>query len=244
MANKVYSALSRRIRRLIYPPFLNLIEVGASGDLQKPWKQHRALIHYLLRFEPRDSKEKDKTRITVDAALWHRAESRPFYISGQLGLGSSLLEPNPDYVRENYERLRQAGDAKLAETWFDRAVIQKILTVQTRTLDDVLQELGQEETYQFLKVDTQAADYYIFKGAEQFLQTACVGIQSELYHYPLYKEAVLMPEVVDYLAGFGFELVKLMPPHGSFNSQQDGIFLKKGIDNKVTRSIRKIYAID
>jgi hypothetical protein len=53
-----------------------------------------------------------------------------------------------------------------------------------------------------------------------------------------------MPEVVDYLAGFGFELVKLLPHHGSFDSQQDGIFLKKGIDNKVSRTIRKIYGLD
>jgi FkbM family methyltransferase len=241
---KVFPALRKRLKQVLNPSFLNLIEVGAAGDLQAPWKQYSYLIHYLLRFEPRNALKTATKHISVDAALWHRAETRPFYISGQNGLGSSLLEPNPDYVREHYERLRQLGDARLAETWFERSLVQEVLTVKTRTLDDVLQELGQSEVYQFLKVDTQGADYYIFKGAEHLLKTSCVGIQSELYHYPLYKDTVLMPEVVDFLASFGFELLKLLPPHGSFDSQQDGIFLKKGIDNKVTRSIRKIYRID
>jgi FkbM family methyltransferase len=240
---KVIPKLRRAVNRLLNPAFLNLIEVGSAGNLQAPWKQHSHLLKYLLRFEPRKSNTINTKHIYVDAALWDKAETRSFYISGQRGLGSSLLEPNHDYVRENFESLREKGDSQLAESWFERAVIQDVLTVQTRTLDDVLAELGQQNLYHFLKVDTQAADYYIFKGAEELLRTSCVGIQSELYHYPLYKGAVLMPEVVDYLAGFGFELVKLLPHHGSFDSQQDGIFLKKGIDNKVSRTIRKIYGL-
>lgn len=232
-------------KRLLKPPFINYIDVGAAGKLQDPWKRHQGKIHHWLRFEPNeDNVQQDKTRLSMDVALWHTKETRPFYVIGEHGYGSSLLKPDLEYVRDNYDTLKQLGDPDMATSWAERSKIIKTETVTTQTLDDVLAEVNQQNVYHFLKTDAQGADYYIFKGAEKLLSSSCVAIQSEQFVYPLYKDTVLLEETSAYLAQFGFELVKKFPPHGSFYSQHDCLFIKKGIENKVVNTIRAIYGVD
>lgn len=238
-------SIRRGLKRLIKPPFINYIDVGAAGGLQNPWNRSRDKINYLLSFEPNDEGvSRNGTQISMDAALWHQVENRQFYVMGEHGYGSSLLEPNPDFVRENFDELKQHGDPDMAASWFERAQIREEHHVETRTLDDVLDELNQHNLYHFLKTDVQGADYHIFKGAERLLSSSCIGIQTEQFIYPLYKESVLLDETTAYLAQFGFELVKKFPPHGTFHSQHDCLYLKTGVDNKISKEIRAIYGID
>jgi len=241
----MWQAAKKQLKRFVRPGYINYIDVGAAGPLQNPWKRHQSKIKIWLQFEPNDDGiRRDENKISVDAAIWHKNEEREFYVIGAKGYGSSLLEPNFEYVRENYEELRHHGNPKMAETWFDRTVIQETHTLTTRSLDDVLDELGQHDLYHFLKIDVQGADYYVLKGAERLLSGSCIGIQTEQFIYPLYKDSVLLDETTEYLSEFGFELVKKFPAHGTFDSQHDCLYLKTGIDNHVSRSIRTMYEID
>jgi FkbM family methyltransferase len=223
---------------------VNLIDVGAAGDLPRPWYKHADKIANLLKFEPREQSDQRPYVVSVDAALWKATETRDFYIYGERGHGSSLFEQNYDYVRENFGTLRKRGASHLAETWFSRSQLQKTVRVQCRTLDDVLAELDHPFAYHLLKLDVQGAEYEVLQGADAFLRGSCVALHLELFTLPLYRGAVLLPDVADYLKTFDFDLVKRFPPHGSFDSQHDCLFIKTRQDDAITRTICRVYGLE
>ncbi|NJL13756.1 MAG: FkbM family methyltransferase [Microscillaceae bacterium] len=180
----------------------------------------------------------------MDAALWDNEEIRNFYIyKGFNSSGSSLFEQNLDFVRSNFNTLSLKGPKWLAETWFDRSELLKIEEISCKTLDQILMQENSNDAYHFLKIDAQGAEFQILKGSEQFLKNSCIGIYLELFTIPLYKGIVLLPEVEAYLKELDFILIKKMPPHGSFDSQHDCLFLKNGVDSPESRVIRAIYKI-
>ncbi len=221
---------------------INLIDVGSVGDLPSPWKENANKIQHLLKFEPRDQPSSNPYIITVDTALWETNGARDFYIyKGLGGSGSSLFQQNYEYVTENFEKLRHRGPEHLANTWFERSQLDRVEKITCRRLDDVLQELNHSFPYHFLKIDAQGAEYQILKGAEALLRESCLGLHLELFEIPLYKGIKLLPEVVEFLKGYDFEQVKQFPAHGSFDSQHDCVFLKKGQTGKLIKTIQQIY---
>ncbi len=234
--------LGETMVNLIGKGIVNLIDVGSAGDLPYPWKKNANKILHLLKFEPRDKPSRSPYIVTVDAALWGTNCERDLYIyKGFGGSGSSLFQQNYGYVAENFEELLSHGPRYLSSTWFERSQLDRIERIACRRLDDVLQELAHPFSYHFLKIDAQGAEYEILKGAEEFLRQVCVGLHLELFVLPLYKEIKLLPSVKAYLEGINFELVKKFPAHGSFDSQHDCVFLKRGQMNKVVDTIRGIY---
>lgn len=223
---------------------VNLIDVGSVGKLPSPWEENSKYIKNLLKFEPRDPNEEHPNIISVDTALWSENCKKEFYIyKGSGGTGSSLFKQNYEYVKQNFEHLCNQGDEKLAKSWFERSQLEKVKTIEVRTLDSVLDEIAPSFPYHFLKIDAQGAEYQILKGAEQFLKRDCLGLQLELFVIPLYKDIKLLPEVEKYLNQLGFEMVKKFPPHGSFDSQHDCVFLKKELSGSIIECIRKIYQL-
>jgi hypothetical protein len=223
---------------------INLIDVGSAGHLPSPWKENAHKINYLLKFEPRDKSEQTPHVVTLDTALWEINCDKDLYIyKGFGGTGSSLFQQNYEYVSENFEELRGRGPRNLADTWFERSQLDKVEKISCRTLDDVLVELNQSFPYHFLKIDAQGAEYEILKGAEKFLRQSCIGIHLELFTVPLYKGIKLFSDVEAYLAGFEFDLAKKFPSHGSFDSQNDCLFIKRSISNKVSEVILKVYNV-
>jgi FkbM family methyltransferase len=224
---------------------VNLIDVGSAGTLPYPWRQNTDKILHLLKFEPRDnSKEKNPYIVSVDVALWSTNCERDFYIyKGHGGQGSSLFQQNYEYVQENFEKIRNRGPEDLANTWFERSQLDRVEQIRCRRLDDLLEELDHPFQYHFLKIDAQGAEYEILKGAERFLRESCIGLHLELFTLPLYKGIKLLPEVVEYLESYNFELVKKHPAHGSFDSQHDCVFLKKGVKGRIVATIREIYEL-
>lgn len=223
---------------------VNLIDVGSAGHLPSPWNENANAIRYLLKFEPRGESSKTPYVATVDAALWEINCERDFYIyRGFEGTGSSLFQQNYEYVTENFEELRRRGSRSLADTWFERSQMVGVERICCRTLDDVLQELDHPFPYHFLKIDAQGAEYEILKGAESFLRRSCLGLHLELFVLPLYRGIKLQPDVVAYLAGLDFDLVKKFPAHGSFDSQNDCVFMKRGQRNEASDAVRKVYGV-
>ncbi|MDY6823758.1 MAG: FkbM family methyltransferase [Thermodesulfobacteriota bacterium] len=224
---------------------INFIDVGSAGEIPSPWDQNRGRLGYILKFEPRDNASDDPNITTIDCALWEKEEERPFYIyKGLNGTGFSLFEQNTEWVNANFDDLKILGDKWLADTWHDRDRLVKTETIHCRTLDSVLTELDKPFAYDFLKIDAQGAEYNILKGAENYLNTQCIGLHLELFVIPLYKDIKLLHEVKAYLRRFGFVLAKTFPPHGSFHSQHDCLFLKPSADPDRLRVICDIYGIE
>lgn len=223
---------------------VNLIDIGAVGRLPSPWHQHAPLIRKLLRFEPREGRAQQPHVTSLDVAVWERDETRDFYICAGDGTGSSLLQQNIDYVREHYDALKARGPRHMAETWFERSALVRTTSIACRSLDSILAELGGDVRYHFLKVDVQGAEYQVLRGAERFLREDCLGLHLELFTIPLYRDMVLLPEVEAYLETLGFRLVKKMPPHGTFDSQHDCLFLKSAAPpSPQMDAIRRIYRV-
>ena len=236
--------LAKSVLNLRGKGIVNLIDVGSAGDLPYPWNKNTSKIQHLLKFDPRERPSVSRYTVTVDAALWETNGERDFYIyKGFGGSGSSFFRQNTEYVTKTFEELRSRGPEHLANTWFERSQLDRIERITCRTLDNVLEELRHPFPYHFLKIDAQGAEYEILRGAEVFLRESCVGLHLELFVLPLYKEIKLLPYVMEYLEGLDFELVKKFPAHGSFDSQHDCVFLKKGMNDKAANIIREIYDV-
>lgn len=222
---------------------VGLIDVGSVGSLPRPWHQRSDLVSHVLKFEPRDSREETPRVVTVDAALWSEPAKLPFYVyTGLAGQGSSLFRQNVDYVRENFDTLRTLGPSYFAETWFERAKLDHVDEIQCTTLDAVLAE--RSESYQVLKIDAQGAERQILEGSSTYLSSGeCLALHLELFRLPLYEGITLRPEVEEYLDGMGYALVKEYPPHGSFDSQNDCVFLRRGASGPITDAIRTAYEL-
>ncbi len=224
---------------------INLIDVGAIGELPSPWFRKARYVKNLLRFEPRESASNQPNVISLDYAIANKDETRPFYVyQGNYSHGSSLYEQNYEYVKANFEKLKHIGPPKLANTWFERSKLLKTMEVTCRTLDSILATL--DVKYDFLKIDAQGAEYEILVGAEDFLEKNCLGLQLELFTLPMYKGIKLKDDVVQFLTNKGFELVKELPPHGSFNCAADCVFLKKDVstaNQEKMRFLRSIYEL-
>ncbi len=252
-AKKGAKAVSRILKMQFNPKYklnfrnkgiINFIDVGSIGGLPAPWDSNADLIRFLLNFEPNEKPKSGPNSMTYNTAVWELEEVRHFYVSkGCNATGSSLFKQNFDYVRKNYDKLKNCGPAHLAETWFERSEIIMTKELKCRPLNDILKEEFPAKSFHFLKIDAQGAEYNILKGASNLLSTTLIGIHLELFTIPLYEGIALLEEVEGYLSDFGFNLVKKFPPHGTFNSQHDCVFLNEKKDPALGSLIRRVYDI-
>lgn len=222
---------------------LNFIDVGSAGLLPNPWVDHSNLIDYILKFEPRENQGSDEKVISINTALWNKKCEKDFYIyKGFNGTGSSLFLQNFKYVRENFETLKLRGPQNLAETWVDRSQLVRTERIQCDSLDNVLDSLDTRRQFDFLKIDAQGAELQILEGAQKFIKTQCQGLFLELFKFPLYEDIALADEVIEYLDANGFQLHTKFPAHGTFDSQNDCLFLRKDIDSSAMKIITDVYS--
>jgi FkbM family methyltransferase len=220
-----------------------LIDVGSVGSMPEPWHRRSDLVSHALKFEPRDPRGETSRVVTIDAAVWNESATLPFYVyAGQAGEGSSLFRPNVDYVRDNFDALRTLGPSYLAATWFDRSRLDHIEEIHCTTLDAVLAD--RLEPYHVLKIDAQGAERQVLEGSANYLSGGdCLALHLELFRLPLYEGIALRPEVEEMVEGMGFNLVKEYPPHGSFDSQNDCVFLRRGAAGPAADVIRLAYGL-
>ena len=228
---------------------VDLIDVGAVGGLGSPWREHADAVGQVLSFEPNEPARRDGRHWIHDSAIWDRDGRMPFYISGPDGSGSSLLQQNPDWVAANFARLADQGDRKLNRTWQQRSQISKVVEIEVRTLDGVLAELRQGAAgarFRFLKSDTQSGEWFVLQGAQAFLERDCVGLELELFRYPLYQGMVLEDEVKTWLAARGFRVAGWSGWQASFESQADFLFLRAAPrdaeEQALVETIERVYA--
>jgi len=220
-----------------------LIDVGSVGGLPGEWRDNAYLVRHLLNFEPLDKARRRGTVLTIPAALWSTAERRDFYIScSPEGAGNSLLRQDYAYVRTHLDDLQHLGPKHLADTWFERSKIKNTVSVTTETLDDILDRL--DVRYDFLKIDAQGAELPILKGADRFVREHCLGMQLEVFTIPLLEGVALLPELDAYLDSRGFVRVYTAPPHGTFDSQHDAVYLRRDPPpSPALDAIRHVYGL-
>lgn len=253
MFDPLLSKVKRAVERLVAPfapryklnyrgrGVINLIDVGSVGGLPRPWKSNANTVRFLLNFDPNDSPVRGANHLTYNTAVWDEDTTLPFYIyRGNKATGSSLFKQNTEYVRLNFDTLKTSGPRHLAETWFQRSELIRTSQVRCRPLDSILEEEFPDTPFHFMKVDAQGAEYQILRGAKNLLSGSCLGLHLELFRLPLYQGITLMHEVEGFLFKAGFRLAKKFPPHGTFDSQNDCLFLKQS-DSPVLQTILKVY---
>jgi hypothetical protein len=210
---------------------INIIDIGAVGGFDVPWKLHRDKVEWSLSFEPNEPPILGGNHLRYNCAISNIDGEADFFISGENGLGSSLLKQNFDWVRNNFEKIRLEGNPEFNDSWFQRSNVEQEFKCKIKKLDTVLSELheflGYYIPFHFLKSDTQSGEYFILEGAEAYLQKECIGLELELFRYPLYQGMVLENEVIKYLKNIGFCIAGWTGYQNSFNSQADYLFLRE-----------------
>jgi len=111
---------------------------------------------------------------------------------------SSMLEPNSPLLR----RFMQLEEVT--------SVVQRS-EIQTRRLDDLLQELGGR--VDFLKLDVQGYELAVLQGAERILRDVLV-VHTEVEFVEMYEKQPLFAEVDQFLRRNGFVFHRFASIHG------------------------------
>jgi FkbM family methyltransferase len=224
---------------------INYIDVGSAGGLCEPWRSNARRIKYLLNFEPNGDVQKGQDTMTYNTALWEDNVEKVFYVykSNFKYTGSSLYQQNYDYVKENWNVLKDRGLKSLAETWHDRSSLVREVKLRCRKLDDIVNEECSGRMFHLLKVDAQGAEYNVLKGATSLLSNSLVALHLELFTIPLYRDIALMDEVVSYLKKYGFDLARKYPAQGSFHASHDCLFINRHSVGREVDTVRSVYEI-
>lgn len=102
--------------------------------------------------------------------------------------------------------------------------------IEIKKLDDIFKNYYTENDRIFLKVDTQGYEKNVVDGAKNSLQKILL-LQLEMSIIPLYKDEMLLPDMIKYLKEKNFELIFIengfSNPKTQHLLQVDGIFLNK-----------------
>jgi len=228
---------------------INIIDVGAVGGFDPPWSAHQDKVGRSLSFEPNEPAVLHGDHLRYNTAIWNADGDATFHVSGPKGVGSSLLKQNVTWVEENFDRLKKQGNRVLNQVWFHHAVIDREFPGKVNKLDTVLAELrraiGDDLRFHFLKSDTQSGEYFVLQGAQEFIETDCIGLELELFRYPLYEGLVTEDEVKDFLYKRGFEVAGWTGYMNSFLASADYLFLRRAPRNETEaqqiQCLRDVY---
>jgi FkbM family methyltransferase len=102
--------------------------------------------------------------------------------------------------------------------------------VEMKTLDSIFNDFCSEGDRVALKIDTQGFEKNVIDGANNSLQKIIL-IQLEMSIIPLYKDEVLLPDMIKYLNERNFKLISIengfSNPKTQHLLQVDGVFLNK-----------------
>lgn len=181
-----------------------VLDIGARGGADEAMLPI-AWVSRIVCFEP-DPAEADLLTRKGDPR-WREYSVLPFAVGGVSGLqelhvpedpqGASLLSHNPSMVeRFGSEHLH---------------VPRRNVPVQTWTLNDLL-KAGHIDRIDYMKIDVEGAELDILKAGTALLQD-CVALKVECSFLPQRIDQPLIWDVVQFLAGVGFEVMDLQDLH-------------------------------
>ena len=155
--------------------------------------------------------EKDDLWQVFNLALGNADEEQEINVSKNR-VSSSLLEMMPAHVKQEPESM----------------VISK-QKINVKRLDTVWNQISSGTGNVFLKLDVQGFEKFVLQGTESSLKHIKL-IQLEMALVPLYKDELLLAEMLRYMEGLGFSLYNLMGGFNNFETGQqfqvDGIFIR------------------
>ena len=180
---------------------INFIDVGSDGKMVKPWLNYYGSINTVLSFDPigkpdyahRMRKKYKKKVIIYNCAIFDEEGKRPFYVY-KYKHNSSLFKVPQKYLKR-YIKKRIKG--------FD---LLDVLEIDCFRLDTIINDLN--INFDFLKIDTQGADYNVIKSLGKYIGTQIIGIYTELFFKKFYKGAVLFDKTHKFLKKHKFQLVR------------------------------------
>ncbi|MHB8470248.1 MAG: FkbM family methyltransferase [Gaiellaceae bacterium] len=178
------------------PPIV-LADIGARGDVPEPWDAFGEKDLEVIGFEP---DEEECARLNARSAsgrrffpmaLWSEDGLVDLHLASYPGC-SSIHSPNGELL-ERYAEQHGAPRQTM-----------RISSVVTTTLDRIV--ATEELDIDFLKIDTQGAEYEILLGARRTLKSQAIGVLVETWTAEVHRGQHLSGEVMTLLRECGFEL--------------------------------------
>jgi len=196
--------------KVVLPRKLIYCDVGARWGIGEPWNKIKSIIESIC-FEPdKDeyellNKKKSVNEKIYQCALYKNQGSVEFNLTKSRGC-SSIYKPSAKKIK----RYPDAG----------RFVIDKIINVETSTLDDLYKQ-KKLNNMDFIKIDIQGAELDVLIGGEKFIKDNVVGVEVEIEFIQLYENQPLFSDVDSFIRNsFGLELQDLRKSYWKYS---DGI---------------------
>lgn len=197
-------------RELLAEDNVCLIDVGGyKGEFTDNFVENINNVDSVFMYEPQQTsydslKEKYKKNQKLNVAQIALSASKgtsTYYYDDDAGYNSSLLLP----LESGFQSTK----------------------VKTNTLDGESKEFSSDAKF-VLKIDTQGNDLNVLMGAGEFLNKNTPVIFCELIYVPLYEGQAFAQEIITFLAGIGYLLVRLEDVHETKNGMlayADGLFV-------------------
>ena len=177
------------------------LDIGARGG---PKKELRELLEdnvitiLLVELEKEEASRLRKNNFVVcDKPIWHEKIDKKIYITRNRSY-SSLLPPNNEVLK--------------GTLYHDRNFykIDKTVNLKTTTIKDIIKE-NQDKISQvdFVKVDIQGAEGYLFETMEKITWDNLIGCETEAYTNELYHEAITIDKLISKFYSQNFEIYKI-----------------------------------
>mgnify|MGYP005631354269 CR=1 FL=1 len=196
-----------------------IIDCGANNGLYGKNLRKQGFKGEIISFEPikkifeslKGKSQKDKYWSAYNYALGDTNKRSTINISGNLS-SSSLLEILPQHIESEPKSKVIAKEE-----------------IEIKSLSSIFDELNLNNKSIYFKIDVQGFEDKVLDGAEDII-SKIKGIQIEMSLVPLYGKSILMPEMINRMKRYGFELMGVLPVFWDKSTQQmlqvDGVFFK------------------
>lgn len=174
-----------------------LADVGSRGEIEEPWASLSENAIRVIGFEPDESecnrlnRLHSSNRTYLPVALWS-FEGKVDVRVANVPSCSSVYPPNFELIK------------KYDEKYWKPRITERLVMVNCTTLDKVL--AGRKLDCDFLKIDTQGAEYEILQGAVASLKSKIFGVLVETWTSEVHWGQHLTGDILSIMSGIGFSL--------------------------------------
>jgi len=223
---------------------INFIDVGCAGYMPSPWRinEYGKYINYVLGFDGFSDElnyldKEFSNNIVYNSIIFDDEKELLFNICKRSRV-SSLFKPNREVLKSYIKYINTIRYPKIYH--INKYDIEENRKVKCVRLDTILKK--HDINFDFIKIDTEGADYNVIKSLGKYLDTQIVGIHTELYFKEMYKGITLFEDVDSFLKEHGFYLAKKMNGVEDFWANFLYIRKHKSKKNKI-KLIKKAYEV-